>query len=312
MTIIVRPTWQQTRDAIHAAIVSASGLATDHVIWSWQNVDAPDTPYIELALTPSMQIGQDWIDETYDVTRPAGKEIELAVRGTREVKLAVTIFSLKAVDTGNIEAVAVAQTIQGKLLLPSVRNQMAAVGVTPFDPSHIVNVPAIIKAGFRGRAVLDVRCYMPAIVVADYIGWIQFVQGTLGINGVTRSYSIDMEDGSMQTGSDMDTTHQIMAEIGYAGTDLDVVYVDAYDVLQHFDPTADDATWQAGRIVGLLAGNWAAGSARATVWTEGARLSFAGIGERWAGRTQLLLCRIFFSVVFHISYFKFFIPIKFV
>jgi hypothetical protein len=58
--------WQGLRDAWQAAIVAASGLSDDHVIWAYQNANqpkwrGPTDEYISMTMQPMQTKGIDWL-----------------------------------------------------------------------------------------------------------------------------------------------------------------------------------------------------------------------------------------------------------
>ncbi len=58
------PTWDETLDAVQSAITRASGLASENVIWKWQNADEPPLTYISMGLTSGLTIGLDYLKKT--------------------------------------------------------------------------------------------------------------------------------------------------------------------------------------------------------------------------------------------------------
>lgn len=108
--------------------------------------------------------------------QPPGQEIELAVRGNREVTLTIEVYTAE-VTTG-AAAIAVAEQIRSSLVLPSIRGALGAAGVVPFDPQVAQFMPSIVSVGFRGRAVLPIRCYIPAPSAAELTGFIERMNGT--------------------------------------------------------------------------------------------------------------------------------------
>ncbi len=169
--------WADTEDAIHAAIVEAARLPATQVRWKHQNFDWEDNPCVVLSLGGDITIGIDRIKYTQDLSRPNGQEIRQQVSGLREVALEIECYSDSV--TGNITARRLCELIRTRMRLPSVRYGMRAVGVTPFDPGPVEWVPDIIAAGFEGRAICSVRCYMPAQDMDEYCGYIGRVQGTV-------------------------------------------------------------------------------------------------------------------------------------
>lgn len=186
---------QDTLDAIQAAIVSASGLSAGKVIWGFQNADQPELNYVSLSLSQLMTLGIDSVMTDYDGGRDAGAEIGLTVSGVREVGLEVSVFTAALAEAA--DALWLAEKIRTSLVLPSIRSALATVAVVPFDPGPVQYIPEVVSVGFRGRAIMTIRCYMPAPVVVEYIGYIAEVQGTKTVKGgltSPHSYNFDYTD----------------------------------------------------------------------------------------------------------------------
>jgi len=117
-----------------------------------------------------------------------GSEIGLTVNGTREVALTIEAFtdtaapSSGAVPSSN-DSRAILEAVKSRLRLPTARGMLEDVGVVPFDPGTINVIPDVVSVGFRGRSVLDVRCYMLARMYTEYTTWIASVAGTATITG---------------------------------------------------------------------------------------------------------------------------------
>ncbi len=171
-------TWYLTRDAIVAAVVAASGLSS--VIWEGQDADQPALPYVAIAIGGLQEIGMDWVIPHTDLNRPEGQEIELAVTGWRDVSLELKVYTEATIASSTAtDATAIGERIRSSLLLPSIRRNLATVGVVPIDSSPSNNVPPIVAIKFRGFALIDVRCYMAAETVSEYCGYIASLSGTI-------------------------------------------------------------------------------------------------------------------------------------
>ncbi len=177
-------------DGIRAAIIAASRIpVAEQVVWQWQDAPQPDLDYIAIGLGTELTMGLDMIVSSYDPARPAGREIELRVKGSRETALEVKCYTAIVDDQGNSRAadgsnaLALAMRTKAGLMLPSVRQLLTKVAVSPFDPGQVNYVPEIVNAGFRARAICTIRCYMPAPFVAEYVTYIQTVRGTATVTG---------------------------------------------------------------------------------------------------------------------------------
>lgn len=116
---------------------------------------------------------------------PAGKEIQLQVQGYREVTLSIEVFTETLVSSDDSrDALGIVEQIRSALTLPSIVDRLSSQGVSTIDLSAPATyVPEIVSIGFRGRAVLDVRCYVPAVAATEYTGYIAQVNGTLTAHG---------------------------------------------------------------------------------------------------------------------------------
>lgn len=183
--------WRQWEDAFQAAVARAGGLPVNSVVWKYGNVDAPALPYVAISLGGSISIGIDYVRETYDASRAQGQEFELAVEGQREVPLEIECFTADV--TTESSARALAERIRSALTLPSVRDILSAVGISPFDPGPVNWIPDVVSVGFRGRAVCTVRCYVPLAKIAEYVGYIATAHVTATVEGsettpITRTF----------------------------------------------------------------------------------------------------------------------------
>ena len=174
-------TWVQIADALQATIAAASELTT---IWRDQDANAPALDYVDLALGAISTQWIDWIDERYDAGRPEHEQVVLTVGGLREVVLKLEAWSGAKVETvAEATARATLDRVMTKLRLPAARDALAAVGVTPFDLGTVQWVPPVVSAGFRGRAICDVRCRVPAQALEEYADWIAALRATATVTG---------------------------------------------------------------------------------------------------------------------------------
>lgn len=174
-----QPTWQEISTTIRSVIATASGLTT---IWRFQNANQPALDYLDIALGSAATQWVDWVDESYDESRPSGQQIVLTVGGLREVPLKLQAWSAAVVDeVAKATALSILDAVVTRLRLPRARDALAAVGVTPFDPGPVLWVPPVVSAGFRGRATCDVRCRMPARALEEYADWIAHIEGSVQV-----------------------------------------------------------------------------------------------------------------------------------
>lgn len=176
--------WEDIERATHKAICLASGYAADHVVWSFQNFNAPSLDYVLLTFGGDQPLGQDWIRITQDLNRPVGQEIKLDIRGIREVQLQIEVFTSDVY--GNAAARRVAEQIRTKLRLDSVRYGLRKAGLSPFDSDMVQWIPDVPTADFRGRALVNVRCYVPVMDCYEYVGYIARIRGFIFPSGVVQ------------------------------------------------------------------------------------------------------------------------------
>jgi len=170
-------TWTQVHDAVRAAIVTASGYPSTKVIWAFQNADIPKLPFITLKFGSLGTVGLDYLETSTDLLRLPGEEIKMSVKGTREMSLEMQAFTASTADSN--DALAVLELVRSSLLLPPIREQFEAVEVTPFDPGRVNFIPDVPNTEFRGRAVCEVRCYVPGPLAVAYVGYIETVEGEI-------------------------------------------------------------------------------------------------------------------------------------
>lgn len=113
-----------------------------------------------------------------------GSEIAVTLAGTREVPLVIEGFTAALVDQASqATARSVVDDVVSRLRLPTLRETLASVGVTPFDPGGTQWIPDLVSIGFRGRAIAEVRCRMPARAVAEYAGYVTSIASTITAEG---------------------------------------------------------------------------------------------------------------------------------
>lgn len=165
--------------AISAAVVSGTGLDADHVLWAYESYQGGERPagesFVTLQLGPSSTIGIDGFDATTDLTRPAGQEVQLKATTLQSFRIYLQAFG--GTPTGNTSSLAVLERFRNRLGLPSVRDLLAGVGISPFDSGSVANVPFIEGSKFESRATLEVRCYLD-IDETDFVGFFDRVTGT--------------------------------------------------------------------------------------------------------------------------------------
>lgn len=172
-------------DAMSAAVAAASGLAAAHVWWSYQDINQDALPYVELSLPSVRRVGQDGIRTSYDALRPAGQEIKLEVIGLRAVQLQIEAYTAGTISgSSTVDAEELLEKTRTAFTLPGVMDALAALEVSTFDlDAPLQFLPTLVQAGFRGRAVLEIGCYMPAPAVVAYTTFIETTSGRATIAG---------------------------------------------------------------------------------------------------------------------------------
>lgn len=113
-----------------------------------------------------------------------GSEVSITVGGVREVALQIEAWSASTVeDVAKATALSICDGIATKLRLPTARQALATVGMTPFDPGPTNWIPSIVAANFRGRATCDVRCRLPARALVDYAAFIASLSVAVSASG---------------------------------------------------------------------------------------------------------------------------------
>lgn len=194
--------WEDVQDAVQEAIVRASRLPPEQVLWSYQSINEAALDHVRINLGGEIAIGIDRIATTTDLTKPVGQEIRQDVRGVREVALEVECFTVETL--GSTAARRLAELIRTRIQLDTVRGVLKKAGVSAFDSGPVGWVPDIPNARFRGRALLTIRCYVPMSDCDEYTGYIERVRGTMRMSGFvvasgatgvfatgTRDYSFD-------------------------------------------------------------------------------------------------------------------------
>lgn len=168
--------WEDIENAIQRAVAQATGLASDSVIWKYQNFNQPDFDYATVDLGDLITIGQDFVKYSTDLTRPNGQEIKQRVVGLREVSLEIEVFT--ADRLGNESAKPILERARTALRLPSIKHALNVAGLSPFDLGAVHSLPYIPSVNFRGRAVCSIRCNVITPEVVEYCGYISRVRGT--------------------------------------------------------------------------------------------------------------------------------------
>lgn len=169
--------WDYVMDVLQRGVAQGTGLPPERVVWKWQNAGAPPHDYVVISVGALQTIGQDWLEMNTDLSRPNGQEIQALVRGVREMPFEIEAFT--ASTANKMAAIFLAEQARTSFLLPSIRSMLDTAQVSPFDPGPVQYAPDVVAVGFRGRATCTVRCYVPAPLVVEYLGYIAHVNGTV-------------------------------------------------------------------------------------------------------------------------------------
>ena len=174
---MTQPTpWADVANALQAAVVKATGLAADHVVWRSQDANQPTLSYIDLAVLSTEEVGEPWVDDDYDPDAVPGAEVTLTAKSETVMQLQVEVFTALSTPD-DAAALALANRVRVGLRLPSIRDALYAVGVIVVDAAQVQFVPAIVAAGFRGRATFDARVSMPSVTASETTTFIETVSG---------------------------------------------------------------------------------------------------------------------------------------
>lgn len=168
--------WCRIEDALRTWVKAASAYPDARVIWADQTGTRPAGDIITLKISDISMVGlMDEVTENTDLSRPAGKEIEMRADGIRE--FTVTLQAFTSAVTCVSAGTAILGRCQTALGLSSVRSALSAAGCSPFDVGPVQNVTALNHALFEGRAMLRVRFYTRESL-SDYVGYIATVNNT--------------------------------------------------------------------------------------------------------------------------------------
>lgn len=169
-------------DAVHAWIVSGSGLAADHVIWSDRG-PLPSGPYISMRLLSIESVSRDAIRSATD-----GDDIVHSLSGPRQATLELTAFSAAAV--GPEQGVVILDRVFAARELPSVSLLLRAANLGVgrrgrtrlfsgtrsgmFDPRAIVEIQLHTTSEISevGSAIERVRLTTTTAETGDVETWV--------------------------------------------------------------------------------------------------------------------------------------------
>ena len=167
--------WTALEDALHAWVVSATGYASNRVLWRDQDANAKVADRITLHISGPIVLGTDERVSTTDLLEPAGQEITLSVRGDREWSLQVECYT--GATTTTSDAKSILTNLQTVGQLPSKLALLDVQGITVFDHGSVQYTPEIREVAYQGRALLLMRFYSRD-VASEKTGYIAEVEIT--------------------------------------------------------------------------------------------------------------------------------------
>ena len=158
-------TWATIENALHAWVVSATGLPASKVIWHDPAAPRPVAPYVQIKKVTVVGRGIDWLDVKDNPTSTLGDGAELLhlARGCRDAKFTLTAYA--AATTGSADASGLLQACKDRLPFSRFALNAAGVGIGSMGPilsgDGFVNVST-----FAPRATVDVNAFLASEVTA--------------------------------------------------------------------------------------------------------------------------------------------------
>lgn len=166
--------WQTVQRALQSWIVTGTGLAGSHVIWTGQNGDVPSGVYCELRLTVLPRFGRDWIDHAV-----VGGDYVASLRGPRRAVFTVQCFqSAGGTSLGDESVMAVLDNAMSAYALESVTTALVAAGIGVSSIDAIQGTDGVLNSvRNEQRAVVAVHINLVSEIVETTAGqgWISNV-----------------------------------------------------------------------------------------------------------------------------------------
>jgi len=181
--------WAAAETAIRSVVVSASGLASDHVIWSQQDGPTPSGQFIALRFVELARVGQDFVYYDDNPAPVAGEELRQRTLGDRRVTLSITCFAGSA--TGDAMPVAIVDKVAAAFHSPQHRATLSAQGVGMLSTGPIRSIDGIVSfVKFEARATVEIYLSMVSELVA-YETVIEHVEITNQIPDPDNTFVVD-------------------------------------------------------------------------------------------------------------------------
>ncbi len=173
--------WAVVEDAIQTFVKTASGINGKRVIWKDQNGfrpgQAPPTEgvFITLLIGPQVPVGLPYVTKTFDEDAALGEEITVTANVLKSFTVSVQAFGSETVGANS--ALALLSMVQAKLALPTLRNALRAVGLSPYDQGTITNLTEFFATAAESRAAVTISFYVLESVT-ELEGYIDTVEVT--------------------------------------------------------------------------------------------------------------------------------------
>jgi hypothetical protein len=186
-------------NAALAWVVTSTGLSLGSQVYlANQGIEQPQSgPFITVEIGDVSTLGIDEVENTTDLSAPAGQEITQTVLGQREFGVTLQAFGYQTItggQGGGVTAVQALMACQTLLSRPDVRNTLNAAGLGIFDLGTVQRVDAVVETAFEGRAVLHVRFYAvdTSSAVTGYINETQATGTITAPDGSTQTADLDV------------------------------------------------------------------------------------------------------------------------
>lgn len=160
-------------DAIHAWVVSGSGLSAGHIIWSRQPGPRPATPYIELrVLNIDPVASRDWTETTLNTVTDV---VTMTARGMRQAVLAMQAYG--GPPTGATQAAMLLSKVRLVAAIPTRRDALSEAGVGLSELGAVRALDALVgDATLESRAAMEVRFFFTAEVSVSEAGVVEIIE----------------------------------------------------------------------------------------------------------------------------------------
>lgn len=178
-------------------VLPASGLGSAAVIFSDQDEASPAPgPCVTISLGGKSRVGMlDQVKQRYDSAAAAGQEIVKSATGPREITCTLQAFAPTADGRGDAnDARDILSRIDTSLGLPTIRPALNKLGIGVLRQGNVTWQPGIQRAGWEGRAVLEVVLCVAETAEAR-LGYIETANITGKVdNTVDVAFTLEVDD----------------------------------------------------------------------------------------------------------------------